>query len=110
MLVSSNVAGDTNGLFGGINVKNKASQCKPGTHSLVRMRDPNIAHQILNKGGYDEVQLCICCWNHKKVLCPYRGNEPAGACPSFVLDEANVEMTEQRMMEFLTMPQQKLAA
>lgn len=100
-------------IFGGIRMKNKVSSIKPGSHALVRMRDPNIAHQVLNRCGHDQVQLCICCWNYEKVLCPHRGREIAGACPSYVLDEADVEKMEARMTRFLAQPhktQQLLAA
>src|SRR3989344_1163332 len=93
-----------------VSMNNKVSQCRPEYHALVNMRNPTVAHEVLNRSGFDQVHLCICCWNHEKVLCPYRGDEPAGACPSFVLDEANVEHTEKRIMDFLTAPQQLLAA
>jgi hypothetical protein len=86
-------------------MKNKVSQLVSEHHPLVQMRNPMVAHEVLNRCGFDQVRLCICCWNHEKVLCPYRGNEPAGACPSFVLDEANIEKTEKRIMDFLATPQ-----
>ena len=94
-------------IFGGLTMGNKVRQREPVMiHPLVKMRDPEIAHGVLSGKSYGEVQICTCCWNHEKVLCPYRGHEPFGACPSYVLDEADVQKTEARMMEFLTQPRQ----
>jgi len=71
------------------------------SHTLIHMRNPKVAHEILNRNGFSEVHLCTICWNHGKVLCPHRGNEQLGACPSYSLDEGNVQKTEERILEFL---------
>jgi hypothetical protein len=77
-----------------------------GWHPLINLRDPKIAHDVLSAHTFREVRICLLCQRHKnKETCPHKeGEEPFGECPSFILDEDDVEGTEARMMNFLNTP------
>lgn len=78
---------------------------KKEAHSLVAMRDPIVAHQVLNRSGRDEVHLCPCCSKEEDGRCPHAsGTRPAGPCNAFVLDEKDVTQTERRIYRLLGAP------
>ncbi len=70
-------------------------------YPLTRMRDPKIAHEVLNRSGFNEVYLCVICVKHGDESCVHLGNEPAGPCRSFVLDERDMSAMCNKVMEML---------
>jgi len=81
------------------------NQVKKEAHSLVAMRDPKVAHDVLNRSGSSEVHLCPCCIKDGDGRCPHTsGSRPAGPCETFLLDEKDVTQTERRIYALLGAP------
>ena len=64
------------------------------------LHDPDFTQAILNRGGYDDIEMCFLCEHRDKETCPYRGNERAGACALFSLSKGTAE-AEQEIIRFL---------
>ncbi len=75
------------------------------------MRDAEDAHGILCEAGLGignaehEVAICVCCMKQGvaegAAACPHPGGRKKGPCPDYVLDEANPEETEARVLRYL---------
>lgn len=71
------------------------------------MRDAEAAHGILSEAGLGignaqhEVAICVACVKHGAEACPHPDGGKKGPCPDYVLDEANPEETEARVMRYL---------
>lgn len=81
----------------------KKPKLPEGWHSLIKLRDAKVAHEVLSGCTFNKVRLCTVCQRHQKT-CPHQeGEEPYGVCPSFILDEHDIVETEDRMMSFITL-------